>query len=135
MPGEQKKSLALSATSHQDSLSMIDCIHIEQLEIHVRVGVPDSERAQPQRLILNVTFWPKRFGPRDHIADTVNYSEVAMSLKQFVAQRDYRLIETLAEETAGHLLARFPLRKVVVEVRKFVLPDAKYVSVTAIREH
>jgi len=121
--------------SHHDSFGMIDCIHIEQLEIHVRVGVPDSERAQPQRLILNVTFWPKRSGPRDHIADTVNYSEVAVSLKQFVAQRDYRLIETLAEETAGHLLAGFPLRKIVVEVRKFVLPDANYVSVTAIREH
>lgn len=114
---------------------MIDCIHIEQLEIRVRVGVPDAERAQPQRLILNVTFWPRRSEPRDNIADAVNYSEVAVSLKQFVAQRDYRLIETLAEETAGHLLARFPLRKVTVEVRKFVLPDADYVSVTAIREH
>jgi dihydroneopterin aldolase len=113
---------------------MIDCIHIEQLEIHVRVGVPDSERAQAQRLTLNVTFWPKRSGPRDHIADTVNYSEVAASLKQFVTHRDYRLIETLAEETAGHLLAHFPVRKVAVEVRKFVLPDAHHVSVTAIRE-
>jgi 7,8-dihydroneopterin aldolase/epimerase/oxygenase len=113
---------------------MIDCIHIEQLEIRARVGVPDSERARPQRLILNVTFWPKRSRPRDDIADTVNYSEVGSSLKEFVAQRDYRLIETLAEETAGHLLGRFPLRKVLVEVRKFVLADADYVSVTAIRE-
>jgi dihydroneopterin aldolase len=113
---------------------MIDRIHIEQLEIHARVGVADSERAQPQRLILNVTLWPNKAGPRDDIADTVNYSEIALSLKQFVGQCDYRLIETLAEETAGHLLARFPLRKAVVEVRKFVLPDADHVSVTAIRE-
>jgi len=113
---------------------MIDRIHIEQLEVQARVGVPDPERAQPQRLILNITFWPKKAGPRDHIADTVNYSEVAAALKEFVAQRDYRLIETLAEETAGHLLARFPLRKVAVEVRKFVLPDADHVSVIAIRE-
>jgi len=113
---------------------MIDQIHIEQLEVQARVGVPDSERAQPQRLTLNVTFWPKRSGPRDNIADTVNYSEVAASLKQFVVQRNYRLIETLAEEMAGHLLTRFPLRKVAVEVRKFVLPDADHVSVTAIRE-
>lgn len=113
---------------------MIDCIHIEQLEIHARVGVPDSERVQAQRLTLNITFWPKSSGPRDNIADTVNYSEVAASLKQFVAQRDYRLIETLAEEAAGHLLAHFPLRKVAVEVRKFVLPDADHVSVTVIRE-
>src|SRR5437868_15465100 len=113
---------------------MIDCIHIGQLGIHVCVGVPDSERAQAQRLVVNLTFWPKRSGPRDDIADTVNYSEVAASLKQFVSQKNYRLIETLAEEAAGHLLARFPLRKVAIELRKFVLPDADYVSVTAIRE-
>jgi len=113
---------------------MIDRIHIEQLEIDARVGVPDSERAQAQRLSLSVTFWPKRSEPRDHIADTVDYSEVAASLKRFVGQRDYRLIETLAEETAGHLLAHFPMRKVEVEVRKFILPGADHVSVTAIRE-
>ena len=113
---------------------MIDRIHIEQLEVHTRVGVGDSERAQLQRLKLNVTFWPKKLGTRDDIADTVDYSEVAACLKQFAGQCDYRLIETLAEEMAGHLLARFPLRKVAVEVRKFVLPDADHVSVTAIRE-
>jgi dihydroneopterin aldolase len=113
---------------------MIDRIHIEQLEVFARVGVPDSERAAPQRLTLNVTIWPKKAGTRDNIAETVNYSEVATSLKQFIGKRDYRLIETLAEETAGHLLTRFPLRKVAIEVRKFVLPDADHVSVTAIRE-
>jgi hypothetical protein len=32
------------------------------------------------------------------------------------------------------LLAQFNLRKVAVEVRKFVLPDANYVSVTAVRQ-
>ena len=112
---------------------MIDHIHIEQLEVQARVGVADSERAEPQRLLLNVTFWPQKTGRRDNIADTVDYSELAASLKQFAGQRDYRLIETLAEEMAGHLLARFPLRKVAVEIRKFVLPDADHVSVTAIR--
>ena len=113
---------------------MIDRIHIEQLEIHARIGVPDAERAQLQRLTLNVTFWPKKSAPRDDIADTVNYSDVAESLRELARQRAYRLIETLAEEMAGDLLARFPLRKVAVEVRKFVLADAEHVSVTAIRE-
>lgn len=113
---------------------MIEHIHIEQLEIHARVGVVDAERATAQRLVLNVTFWPNRAGPRDNIADTINYSEVAISLKQFAGQCNCRLIETLAEEMASHLLARFSLRKVAVEVRKFVLPDADHVSVTAIRE-
>lgn len=112
---------------------MIDRIHIEQLEIYARVGVPESERAEPQRLVLTVTLWPKKTRPRDNISDTVNYSEVVAALKELATQRDYRLIETLAEEIAGDLLSRFPLRKIAIEVRKFVLPDADHVSVTAIR--
>jgi dihydroneopterin aldolase len=113
---------------------VIDCIHIEQLELFARVGVPTSERSEPQRLIFNITLWPKIAELHDDIANTVNYSAVAERVKEFVNQHDYKLIETLAEEMAAHLLAQFNLRKIAVEVRKFVLPDANYVSVTAVRE-
>ena len=113
---------------------MIHRIHIEQLEVHGRVGVPDSERMEPQRLSLNVTLWPKIAELHDNISNTVNYSAVAEYAKKFVNQHDYKLIETLAEEMAAHLLAQFNLRKVAVDVRKFVLPDANYVSVTTVRE-
>ena len=112
---------------------MIDRVHIEQLEVHGRVGVSDSERAKPQRLSLNVTLWPKIAELHDDIENTVNYSAVAEGVKEFVGQHDYKLIETLAEETAAHLLTQFSLCKVEVEVRKFVLSDANYVSATAIR--
>jgi len=98
------------------------------------VGVPDSERAKPQRLSLNVTLWPRIAELHDDIANTVNYSAVAERVKDFIRRHDYKLIETLAEETAAHLLTQFSLTKVEVEVRKFVLPDANYVSVTAVRE-
>ena len=113
---------------------VIDRVHIEQLEVHGRVGVPDSERAKPQRLSLNVTLWPRIAELHDDIANTVNYSAVAERVKDFIRRHDYKLIETLAEETAAHLLTQFSLSKVEVEVRKFVLPDANYVSVTAVRE-
>ena len=110
---------------------MIDHIHIEQLEVQGRIGVPDLERAKPQRLVLNVTLWPRFSDLRDQIADTVNYSTVAQSVKEFAGQHHYHLIETLAEETAAYLLAQFKLRKAMVEVRKFVLRNAEFVSVTA----
>ena len=114
---------------------VIDRIHIEHLAVYGRVGVPDSERAEPQRLSLNVTLWPKIAELHDNIANTVNYSAVAECAKEFVNRHACKLIETLAEETAAHLLAQFNLRKVEVEVRKFVLPETDYVSVTAIREN
>src|SRR5438045_2825050 len=37
-----------------------DRIHIEQLEIFARDGVPEKERASAQRLTVNNTFWPRQ---------------------------------------------------------------------------
>lgn len=113
---------------------MIDRIHIEQLELMARIGVPQAERAQPQRLVLNITLWPRSGRIRDDIAATINYSSVADEVRQFVANQEYRLIETLAEQLGLTILGRFKARKVAVEVRKFVIADAAYVSVTAISQ-
>jgi FolB domain-containing protein len=110
-------------------------IHIEQLELFARVGVPESERATPQRLTANITLWPTRDlrDLNDDVARTVNYSAVREETKNFTAERSDKLIETLAYELAGHLLERFHVSKVTIELRKFVLPDAQYVAVTLSR--
>lgn len=120
--------------SHE-SHPLCDEIRIEQLEISARIGVPEEERANPQRLIINISFWPYQ-QTRD-LADTihkaVNYSAVAEETKSFVRGQSVNLIETLADQVAAHLLKTFPIQKVTVEVRKFALPDAKYVSATVTR--
>ena len=41
------------ATDELDSL-----IRIQQLEVQAHIGVPEDERASPQRLTLNLTLWP-----------------------------------------------------------------------------
>jgi len=108
-----------------------DEIHIEQLEVSTRIGVPEEERAAPQRLTVSVSFWPYRqtrdLG--DNIQQAVDYSAVAEEIKDFVRDQSTSLIETLAHQLAAHLLKRFPVQKVTVEVRKFALEDAKHVSV------
>jgi len=110
-------------------------IHIEQLEVFACVGVPEKERAAPQRLTATITLWPRRQADElhDDLAETVNYSEVCEETKKFVRNHTYKLIETLASELATHLLQRFAIAKIEVELRKFVVPDAKYVSVTVTR--
>ena len=120
--------------SNEPDLSS-DRIRIEQLEISARVGVPEKERATSQRLTATVTLWPQRQAEElhDHIAKTVNYSAVCEETKNFVCNHTYKLIETLAGELATHLLQRFAIAKIEVELRKFVVPDAKYVSVTVTR--
>jgi 7,8-dihydroneopterin aldolase/epimerase/oxygenase len=112
-----------------------DQIHIEQLEISTRIGVPEKERATPQRLTVSISFWPDydRRDTADRIDNTVNYSIVAEETKSFVRNLSTNLIETLADRLATHLLKTFRIQKVTVELRKFPLDDAKHVSVTVTR--
>ena len=120
--------------SHE-SHPFCDEIRIEQLEISARIGVPEEERVTPQRLTINISFWPyqQTRDLADNIHNAVNYSVVADETKSFVRDRSVNLIETLADQVAAHLLKTFPIQKVTVEVRKFALPDAKYVSATVTR--
>ena len=115
---------------------MNDHIRIEQLEIFAHIGVPDEERASSQRLIFNLTFWPTRKAPEleDEIGGTVDYAAVCTETKKFVQARSDRLIETLADALASHLLKVFAIRRITVELSKFVLPDVQYVSVTVTRD-
>src|SRR5882724_12295518 len=112
-----------------------DRIHIEQLEIFARVGVPEKERASVQRLTVSITFWPQHHtrDSEDRIDKTVNYSTVAEAARNFARDQSVNLIETLADRLASHLLANFAVQKITVELRKFVLSDAKHVSVTVTR--
>ena len=112
-----------------------DFIHVEQLKIIARVGVSNAERAKPQRLALSITIWPRLETEdlSDDVARTVDYSKVCQEAKKFVQARPGRLIETLADAVAEHLLRKFAIERITVELRKFVLRGADYVSVTVNR--
>jgi FolB domain-containing protein len=112
-----------------------DEVHIEQLEVSARVGVPEQERANLQRLTISISFWPYQQlrDVADNIDHTVNYSVVAEETKRFVRDQSVNLIETLADRLAAYLLKTFPIQKVTVELRKFPLQDAKYVSASVTR--
>jgi 7,8-dihydroneopterin aldolase/epimerase/oxygenase len=113
-----------------------DSVHIAGLEIFAHVGVPDEERSVAQRLSFHLTFWPMRpFSEfNDEIGKAVDYANVCAEVKQFVEARRDKLIETLANALALHLLETFEIRKIAVELRKYVLPETEFVSVTVTRE-
>jgi FolB domain-containing protein len=110
-------------------------VHIEQLKVLARVGVSRAERSKRQRLVLNITLWPARDlrDVRDAVARTVDYSVLSQEAKTFIAERAPKLLETLADDLSEHLLRKFRVRKITVEIRKFVLKDAAYASVTVTR--
>jgi dihydroneopterin aldolase len=113
-----------------------DEIRIEALELSTRIGVPEEERALPQRLTANLLLIPET--PFDALADrienTVDYFQVARCVQEIARSSPRHLIETLVEEIAQTLLARFPLRAVEIELRKYILPDTAHVAVRIRRE-
>ncbi len=115
---------------------MNDAIHVEALELFAHVGVPDEERSAAQRLSFNLTFWPVRPSSElhDEIGKAVDYANVCAEVKRFVVSRRDKLIETLANALALHLLEAFEIRKITVELRKYILPEVEFVSVTVTRE-
>ena len=118
-----------------ESYPFPDKIHIEQLDVFARIGVPEEERSNPQKLTVSISLWPYRQPSdlADNIERAVNYSAVAEETKNFVGDQSASLIETLADRLASHLLKSFPIQKVTIELRKFALKDEKYVAVTVTR--
>jgi dihydroneopterin aldolase len=111
---------------------MSDLIRVVDLEVFARVGVPDEERREAQRLLISLEMAVGSFSHAagtDNLARTVNYFDVARHVQAFAADRARKLIETLAEELATELLVSFPIKAITLEIKKFVLPGARYVSV------
>ncbi len=106
-------------------------ISIVDLEVFYRVGVPDAERAQPQRLLLTVDMESdfSKAAKTDSIADTIDYFAVTQRLLKFGDGKSWKLIEKLAADIADTILSEFKPRGVTVEVKKFVIPQARHVSV------
>ena len=111
-------------------------ISIVDLEVFYRVGVPDAERAQPQRLLLTVAMESDftAAAKSDSIADTIDYYAVTQRLLKFGEGCDWKLIEKLAADIADLVLADFKPLAVSVEVKKFIISEARYVSVSLRRE-
>lgn len=110
-------------------------ITLADLEVHCRVGVPDAERAQPQRLLLTIEMQHDftRAAATDDLRETIDYYAVSRRLLAFGEGRSWKLIEKLASDIAAMVLADFGATAVTVEVKKFIIPEARHVSVRLTR--
>jgi len=106
-------------------------ISIVDLEVFYRVGVPDAERVQSQRLLLTLEMESNfsKAAKTDSIADTIDYFAVTQRLLKFGEGREWKLIEKLAADIADAILSDFKPQSVTVEVKKFIIPQARCVAV------
>jgi phosphoglycolate phosphatase len=111
-----------------------DCIRINGLEVPIRIGVGDDERAHPQNLVFDVLLETDFAGVGDDITRTTDYAAVAGWITSECARREVRLLETLSVDLADGLLAHFPqVTSVTLDIRKFILPETESVAVRICR--
>lgn len=109
----------------------MDTIIIQDLAVLFRVGVPDEERARPQKLLISVELGCdfSRAAAADDLKHTIDYHAVCKRLLGLGEGREWELIETLAVEIAQLMLEEFGARTASVEVKKFILAEPRYVAV------
>jgi dihydroneopterin aldolase len=95
-------------------------IDIHGLRVFAYHGVREHEKEQGQTFLIDVRIVPRgaRACETDGLADTVSYSQVSDVVVQVATTRRFDLIERLAAVIGDTLLARFPLRTVVITVHK-----------------
>jgi FolB domain-containing protein len=107
-------------------------ISIVDLEVFYNVGVTEEERATPQRLLITVEmdYDFSSAATTDRVERTINYFDVTQELLKYGSGRNWKLLERLVTNIADMVLSKFKPQEVLVEVKKFVIPQARYVSVS-----
>lgn len=106
---------------------MSDRIFLRGVQVHGRHGVFEEERRLGQRFIFDVDYWLdlSASAKTDDIDASVSYADVHAVIVEIGAGEPVALLETLAENIAQALLARFPvIEQVRVEVHKPSAPIA-----------
>lgn len=110
-------------------------ILIVDLEVFYCVGVTDQERAKPQRLLVSVelNFDFTAASMSDRLEKTIDYNEIVEELLVYGEGRSWRLLEKLSANIADRILTHYRPQAVTVEVKKFAIRQARYVSAVLTR--
>lgn len=108
-----------------------DSIIIRGLDLPVRIGVPDAERADWQTIHADVVLEmePRFDAMPDELAATLDYEAVANEIKTLAAERPRKLLEILAAEIIAVMLRHPAVAGAEVELRKRILPGVDHVAV------
>lgn len=112
---------------------MLDRVHGNGFSYDVRIGFHEYERHIHQRIVIDFeaeTDW-REAAQNDRAKGLVDYYEANLKIAKLIEAKEYRLIETVAEEVARLIIADFPVERVRVKVTKapFDMPNVGNVAV------
>ncbi|MFZ5757258.1 MAG: dihydroneopterin aldolase [Pseudomonadota bacterium] len=89
----------------------MDIVYINDLRVDTVIGIFEWERRIRQTISidLEMAFDIRKAAASDRIEDTLDYKSVGKRVIAHVQQSEALLVERLAEEIAGIVLAEFPV--------------------------
>ena len=110
----------------------MDRVYIHGLAVETVIGIFDWERTIKQKVVVDLEMAVdiKASAASENIDRTVSYKHVADRLIEFIANSEFLLVETMAEEIANLILAEFPVPFVRLKLGKpGAVPEAQDVGV------
>lgn len=103
---------------------MSSSIVLKGIQLAARCGVTETERQQPQPLLVDLIFrcHNQLAFQSDQISDTVDYGTITQRIQNIGEGQAFSLIETLAERISQALLHEFPITRLKIWVRKIRPP-------------
>ena len=117
--------------------SVLDRIHIRDLQCRCIVGINDDERHKIQDITVNIVMHADlhKACESDDIADTIDYKGIKLAVLKMVEESSYFLVERLATEIARVCLEDSRVQRVDVAVDKpGALRFARSVAVEIVRD-
>jgi dihydroneopterin aldolase len=98
----------------------MDTIFLHAQKVDAVIGIWDWERKIRQTVVIDLDMAAdiRKAAASDDVADTLNYKLVAKRVQAFVAESEFRLVETLAERIAAIVTGEFDVPWVRVRVNK-----------------
>lgn len=93
-------------------------VELHGLEVFGRHGVTEEERERGQTFLFDVQLEVSDAAVSDRLEDAVDYNDVAACAREVSDGKQFALLETLAAAVADEIVARFPVARVRVRVRK-----------------
>jgi dihydroneopterin aldolase len=97
-----------------------DRIEITGIEVYAKHGVLESEKERAQVFRVDVSVFTDLSvpGKSDDLADTLDYSELALEVREVVGAESHKLIETVATRVAEAMLGHPEVARAVVTIHK-----------------
>ena len=95
------------------------------------IGVTEDERRERQRLEVDLELYAdlEEAGRSGDLSRTIDYRDVCESVRGHLESGTFHLVEAAARGVLDLVLSRYPVSRVVVRVRKFVLARVGHVEV------